>query len=148
MLRTPPTGGAILIPLPHIFYRVNSIKVASRVPTAQNFSGPPLPPGIPGRTSACRGQIWTSYGKDAGEAGGQHIGQPFQMVDPVFRPEGASDSMYVLDRVDPSRVAGLRERGTVQILYSSADPAIARMVGGTPTYPRSNLIYLLGLLMA
>jgi hypothetical protein len=90
-------------------------------------------------------EIWTNYGKDAEDAGGQHIRQPFQMIDLEFTPDSASDSMHVLDRVDLNSVAGLREGLTTQIVYSSADPNIARIVGGTRNYPRLNSEYLLGL---
>ncbi|GEM_PF-4696848 len=90
-------------------------------------------------------EIWTNYGKDAEDAGGQHIRQPFQIIDLEFTPDSASDSIHTLDRVDLNSVAGLREGGTTQIVYSSADPDIARIVGGTRNYPLLNLEYLLGL---
>lgn len=90
-------------------------------------------------------EIWTNYGKGAEDAGGQGIRRPFQMVELEFRPDSASDSIHVLDRVDLNSVAGLREGGTVQIVYSSSDPRIARIVGGTRNYSRLNLEYLLGL---
>jgi hypothetical protein len=90
-------------------------------------------------------EIWTNYGKDAEDAGGQHIRQPFQMIDLEFTPDSSSDSRHVLDRVDVNGVPGLREGATTQIVYSSADPEIARIVGGTRNYPRLNLEYLLGL---
>jgi hypothetical protein len=109
-----------------------------------------LPANSPQSTAIVRqmrvvNEIWTNYGKGAEDAGGQGIRQPFQMVDLEFRPDGASDSMHVLDRVDLNSVAGLREGGTAQIAYSSTDPDIARIAGGTRHYPRLNLLYLLGL---
>lgn len=90
-------------------------------------------------------EIWTDYGKGAEDAGGQGIRKPFQMVDLEFRPDGASDSVHALDRVDINSVRGLREGATVQIAYSFADPSVARIAGGSRNYPRATLIYLLGL---
>jgi hypothetical protein len=90
-------------------------------------------------------EIWTNYGKDAEDAGGQRIRQPFQMVDLEFKPDAASESMHVLDRIDLNSVSGLREGGTTQIAYSSANPEIVRIAGGTRKYPRVNSVYLLGL---
>jgi ABC-type antimicrobial peptide transport system permease subunit len=69
-------------------------------------------------------EIWTNYGTGAEDAGGQGIRQPFQIVDLEFKPDGANDSVHVLDRVDLNSVAGLREGGTAQIVYSSIDPEI------------------------
>jgi hypothetical protein len=90
-------------------------------------------------------EIWTDYGKSAEDAGGQGIRKPFQIVDLEFRPDGASDSVHALDRLDMNSAPGLREGATVQIAYSLADPNIAFIYGGTRNYPRVTLMYLLGL---
>jgi hypothetical protein len=90
-------------------------------------------------------EIWTNYGKGAEDAGGQGIRQPFQMVDLEFRPDGASDAVHALDRIDLHSVRGLQEGTTVQIAYSIADPDAASISGGTRSYVRLTWMYLLGL---
>jgi hypothetical protein len=95
-------------------------------------------------------QIWTNYkaGQDTDDGGGQGIRRPFQMVDLEFTPAGASDSIHVLDRVDLDSVPGLHEGARIPICYSSAQPSIARIVGGTRNYAQVTLVYLMGLTYA
>jgi hypothetical protein len=91
-------------------------------------------------------QIWTNFraGDSSGSDGGQDIRRPFQMADLEFTPEGEKEPVHVLDRVDLDSVPGLREGATVRIYYSSADPHLARIAGGTRNYAQQALIYLLG----
>jgi hypothetical protein len=112
----------------------------------------PMPPG-PRReaTAIVRrarvvNEIWSNVreGSSSGSEGGQDIRRPFQMADLEFTPEGATEPIHVLDRVDLDSVPGLREGARVQIYYSSADARLARIAGGTRNYAQQALIYLLG----
>src|SRR5204863_5909702 len=48
------------------------------------------------------------------ESSGQHVPQAVQMADVEFTPEGASEPIHVLDRVDANSVPNLRTGGTVR----------------------------------
>jgi hypothetical protein len=112
----------------------------------------PLPPGPLRSGSAIVRhakvvkQIWSADREGhPGRTDGQDIWQPFQMLDLEFTPEGASEPIHVLDRIDLNSVPGLREGTKVPIYYSSPDPSLARIAGGTREFARHALIYLLAL---
>jgi len=65
------------------------------------------------------------------------------MVDLEFTPEGASEPVHVLDRVDLGSVSGLTKDATVRVFYSVSDPRVARMAAGTRTYAVNALVYFL-----
>ena len=81
---------------------------------------------------------WETYGRRAGE----NICEPFQMVELVFTPEGASEPIHVLDRIDMNSVAGLRDGSSVPIQYSAIDPDSTRIVGASRNYARQATTYL------
>ena len=81
---------------------------------------------------------WETYGRRAVE----NIRQPFQMVELVFTPEGASEPIHVLDRIDMNSVAGLRDGSSVPIQYSASDPDSARIAGASRNYARQAITYL------
>jgi hypothetical protein len=113
----------------------------------------PMPPGpLREGTAVVRqvravNQIWTgaSEGEHTGDAGGQGIRQPFQMLDLEFTPAGANEPIHVLDRVDVDSLPGWHEGAKVTIYYAATDPRLARAAGGTRTYARQAVVYLLGL---
>lgn len=82
---------------------------------------------------------WETYGRTAGE----HIRQPFQMVDLEFTPDGASEPIHVLDRIDLNSVPGLREGSSVSVQYSALEPDSARILGASRNYARQAITYLL-----
>jgi hypothetical protein len=91
-------------------------------------------------------QIWSSDSEGhASSDGGQTIGTPFEMLDLEFTPEGASEPIHVLDRIDSDSVPGLREGAKVPIYYNAIDPGSARVAAGTRNYARQAAVYLLGL---
>ena len=89
-------------------------------------------------------ELWTSYGRGGEDAGGQHIREPFQMVDLEFRPEGAAEPIHTLDQIDLNSVPELRTGATVQVIYSPTNPSIARIAGGTRNYAGRIVFYLMG----
>jgi len=111
----------------------------------------PLPSGPVARTVAIvRGlrtvdQIWASWSTGGDSDGGQPIRQPFQMVDVEFTPQGASESVHALDRVDAGSIAGLREGSMVPVMYSLAQPRSAVIAAGTRHFGRRALLHVLEL---
>jgi hypothetical protein len=108
----------------------------------------PLPSGPRGtalatvRHAESSREIWSSVGRD-GEAGAERVRQPFQTVDLAFTPAGAREPVHAFDRVDSGSVAGLRDGAAVPIVYSIADPRVARIAGGTRTYARAAFVFVL-----
>jgi hypothetical protein len=112
----------------------------------------PLPPGpLRSGSAVVRhakvvNQIWSADREGhPGRTDGQDIRQPFQMLDLEFTPEGTSEPIHVLDRIDLNSVPGLRDGAKVPIYYSSPDPRLARIAGGTREFACHALIYLLAL---
>jgi hypothetical protein len=104
---------------------------------------PPLPMDRSGPIPAIVRQISTvDHVWSNRESGGQYIPQPFQMVDLEFTPQGASQPVHALDRVDLGTVPGMSVGTTVPVSYSSHNPRLARIEGGTHTYPDRAVAYI------
>jgi len=109
----------------------------------------PMPPGpLRNSTATVRqvrevDEIWVKVAEGHPSAGGQDIRHPFQMVDLEFTPVGATEPIHFLDRLDLNSVPGLREGVAVPIQYSSSDPNLARIIGGTRNYAHQGMTYLL-----
>jgi hypothetical protein len=84
-------------------------------------------------------QIWRT------EESGQPIPVPFQIAELELVPQGSVEPIRVLDTIDLDSVPGLREGMKVPVEYANADPAHARIAGGTRTYARRAMTYLLRL---
>jgi hypothetical protein len=92
------------------------------------------------------GEIWTDADEQPGRSrSGQPIGRPFQMLDLEFTPEGATEPIHVMDRIDLGSVPSIEKGGRVPIVYQASDPAIAHVAGATRSFPRHALAYLLAL---
>ncbi len=102
----------------------------------------PLPPDHAGPAPATVRQISTVHRIWSGREGGQDIPQPYQMVDLEFTPGVGSGPVHALDRVDVDSVAGMRPGTTVPILYSTANPRLAQIAGGSRTYREKAVAYL------
>lgn len=116
----------------------------------------PMPPGPQRQATALVrhvrvvNEIWALAEGQGGQSygGGQWIRQPFQMLDLEFTPEGTTDSIHALDRIDLGSVPGLRQDATLQISYSLSDPHVVRIAGATSTYVQAALLFILGLAYA
>jgi len=82
---------------------------------------------------------WEIY---SGHRAGEKIGPSFEMVDLEVTPEGTSEPIHVLDRIDLNSVANIREGSSVPIQYSAANPDLAQITGGTHTYIWRTTAYL------
>ena len=80
-------------------------------------------------------QIWTIAGY---YAAGEPIRQPFQMVDLEFTPQGARESIHVLDRVDLNSVPGLRGAPRSQSITHRSIQA-SRVLPAAPATIRNKL---------
>lgn len=89
--------------------------------------------------------IFASGSASGDGAAGQDIKHPFQMVDLEFTPEGASEPVHALDRVDFGSVPGLMDEARVPVTYAVADPRGGQLSIGTRTYAEHALLYILGL---
>jgi len=87
-------------------------------------------------------ELWSDTWEDYGRRAGEHILQPFQMVELEFTPEGTSEPIRALDRIDLNSVAQLREGSLVRIQYSVLEPDSVRIVGASRKYPRQAVSYL------
>src|SRR6185437_5175837 len=74
---------------------------------------------------------WEIY---AGHRAGEKIGSSFEMVDLEYTPEGTTEQIHVLDRIDLNSVVNIREGTIVPIQYSVTNPDMATITGGTHTY--------------
>ena len=107
-------------------------------------SPPSMPPGPQRDATAIARQVhvvnqmWGNH-----RDGGEGLWRTYQMVDLEFTPEGASEPVHVLDRVDLGSVSQLTKGATVRVFYSVSDPRVARIAAGTRTYAVNALAYFL-----
>jgi hypothetical protein len=110
----------------------------------------PLPPGRVHngialvRQARVVDEIWSdAWEIYSARKNGQNVGQPFEMVDLEFTPQGAIEPIHVLDHVDLNSVPDLREGASVPIQYSLAEPDSAEIAGASRRYALQNATYLL-----
>ncbi len=117
-----------------------------RVPHASPLPSGPLRTG----TAVVRqlrtvNEIWSNAWETSGRTSGENIHTPFEMADLEFTPEGGSEPIHALDRVDVKSVPGLHEGSVVPIQYSAANPDSARIAGATRDFAKETTVYLLSL---
>lgn len=83
---------------------------------------------------------WETY---SGRRAGEKIAPSFAMLDLEFTPDGAADSIRVLDRIDLTSLANVHEGSSVPIEYSATNPDLAKVAGGTHAYVWRTTLYLL-----
>jgi len=79
-------------------------------------------------------EIWSNTGEIYSDRAGERIRPAFEMVEFEFTPEATSEPIHVLDRIDLTSTANIREGANVPIQYSAANPDLAQITGGTHTY--------------
>ena len=87
-------------------------------------------------------ELWSDTWENLGHGAGEHIHQPFQMVELEFTPEGTAESVHALDRIDLNSVAQLHQGSSVRIQYSALTPDSVRIVGASRNYARQAVTYL------
>jgi len=87
-------------------------------------------------------QLWSDTWDDSSHGTGEHILQPFQMVELEFTPEGTIEPIHALDRIDLSGRGPLREGSSVRIQYSPLTPDSVRIVGASRNYAPQAVSYL------
>jgi hypothetical protein len=80
---------------------------------------------------------------------GLQLKQPYQIVQLKFVPKGMDGPVIAVDKIDLNSVANLHEGQTVNITYDAANPRVARVEGGTRSFPRSAffLVLLIALIL-
>jgi hypothetical protein len=66
---------------------------------------------------------------------GIDLAHPYQIVELSFKPDGVNDSVVAVDKIDLDSVPGLQKGSTVPITYDALRPRIARLNGGTRSFP-------------
>lgn len=67
---------------------------------------------------------------------GMPLSQPYDIAALRFTPEGRTEAVVGVDKVDAGSVAGLTKGAAVPIRYEAANPRVVRLEGGTRTFPR------------
>jgi len=70
---------------------------------------------------------------------GMFASQPVEVVGIEFVPEGRRESVLAVDLIDSGSIAGLKEKGTVDVEYESASPRTAYLRSGTREFLPRNL---------
>jgi hypothetical protein len=79
------------------------------------------------------------------EYDGIPLRQPYQIVQFKFVPQGMDMAVTAIDKVDEDSVPGLKEGQSAAIAYDAAHPRVARLQGGTRSFPgQARMIVLLG----
>jgi len=87
-------------------------------------------------------ELWSDTWEDYGRKAGEHVLQPFQMVEVEFTPEGTSEPIHAIDRIDLNSMTQLRDGSSVRIQYSALEPDSVRIVGASRNYARQAVTYL------
>jgi hypothetical protein len=66
---------------------------------------------------------------------GTTLSQPYDIVELSFIPQGRSDSVIAVDEIDHNSIPELSAGEVLPIEYESDQPRIARILGGTRTFP-------------
>jgi hypothetical protein len=69
------------------------------------------------------------------ESRGILLQHPYQIVELKFTPPGMDTPVVAVDKIDRNSVPNLAKDQTVDIVYDTANPRIARMQGGTRLFP-------------
>jgi hypothetical protein len=69
---------------------------------------------------------------------------PYDVVELVYTPEGRSEPVIAVDRVEAASVPALSEGSHVKILWPADDPREARIAGARPGAPLANWLYDFG----
>jgi hypothetical protein len=68
--------------------------------------------------------------------------QPYEIVELQFVPEGRTEPVLGVDEIDSGSVPGLVKGAAVEIEYQASNPRIARINGGSRTFPRKAYLAL------
>jgi hypothetical protein len=73
---------------------------------------------------------------ETSESPGVETRQPFQIVELQFVPEGRTDPVIGVDKIDSGSIRDLAQGSVVPIRYQVDSPRILRITGATRTFPR------------
>jgi hypothetical protein len=78
------------------------------------------------------------------EYDGIPLQQPYQIVQLKYVPQGMDTVVTAIDKVDEDSVPGLKDGQSAAIVYDAAHPRVARLQGGTRSFPgQARVIVLL-----
>jgi hypothetical protein len=81
---------------------------------------------------------------ESSESEGIPLPQPYQVVQLKFVPPGMDTAVTVVDKVDEDSVPALKEGQSVAIVYDAANVRVARIQGGTRSFPeRARMLVIL-----
>jgi hypothetical protein len=92
----------------------------------------------------------TTLGPETGR-GSFALQHPYQIVELKFTPQGMDTPVIAVDKIDLNSIPNLQPNQTVDIVYDSKSPRVARLSGGTRLFPQqavSTIVLTCAVLMA